>query len=193
MIRDLEKKLEINPNDDEAYANWGTLLLNLSYLSEDQDQKREYVTQCIEKIEKAINLNEDCKSSEGALAIFGLGNALFFKFFLEKDDAEADRYLERAKKNFEIAVEKDKDNLTYASMIPQISTAHEQRKATLEQLRRLEGMSEDEKQSEMKLMKEQMVENVVTNCRSRLEQDPYSVEARCCILLIKSLQKKIHT
>ena len=42
----------------------------------EQDQKKEYLTQSIEKLEMAISLNDDSRTHEGELAYFALGNAL---------------------------------------------------------------------------------------------------------------------
>jgi len=41
-----------------------------------QDRKQEYLKQSIEKLAKAISLNDDYRTHEGELAHFALGNAL---------------------------------------------------------------------------------------------------------------------
>jgi hypothetical protein len=41
-----------------------------------QNRKKDYLDQSIEKLEKAISLNDDSRTHEGELAHFALGNAL---------------------------------------------------------------------------------------------------------------------
>jgi hypothetical protein len=62
-----------------------------------QEEKKKYLKQAIEKLERALELNSDSRTHEGELAIFSLGNALYFQFFLEKDDAKAETSLKTAK------------------------------------------------------------------------------------------------
>ena len=178
QIQFLEERTKYNPNDEEAYASWGSILVHLSIMSEDQKAKIEYLKQSFEKLEKAISINEDSKTHEGELAIFCLGNAFFFNFFLEKNDDVAEKFLKKAKVKFEAAVKKDKKNPMYSAMVEQLATAHEQRRMTLEQLKRMEGKSEAEKHEELRLMQSQMLENVADNCRVQLRQDPSNISVR---------------
>lgn len=62
-----------------------------------QEEKKKYLKQAIEKLERAMELNLDSRTHEGELAIFSLGNALYFQFFLEKDDGKAEASLKAAK------------------------------------------------------------------------------------------------
>jgi hypothetical protein len=178
QVKFLEERTKYNPQDDQAYASWGSILVHLSIMSEDQAEKAQYLQQSFEKLEKAISINEDSKTHEGELAIFCLGNAFYFKFFLEKNDEIAEKFLKKARIKFELAVKKDKKNPMYAAMIEQLATAHDQRRATLEHLKRMEGKSEEEKHAELRLMQAQMLENVVDNCRAQLAQDSNNVGVR---------------
>ncbi len=94
--------------------------MHMSMVSDDQEKKKWYLEQSIDKLEQAISIKEDCRSSENELAIFSLGNALYFKFFLEKDDGVADNYLKVARQKFELAQQKDPSNAMYASMLEQV-------------------------------------------------------------------------
>ncbi len=178
QIQFFEERTKYNPNDDEAYASWGSILVHLSIMSEDQQVKLSYLQQSYDKLEKAVSINEDSKTYEGELALFCLGNAFYFNFFLEKNDEIAEKFLKKARVKFEAAVKKDKKNQMYTAMVDQLSTAHEQRRMTLEQLKRMEGKSEAEKHEELRLMQAQMLENVADNCRSQLRQDPANVTVR---------------
>ena len=173
-----EERVNYNQRDDQAYASWGSVLVQLAIMSEDQKAKVDCLTQSYEKLEKAISINEDSKTHEEELAIFCLGNALYFNFYLEKDDEIAEKFLKKARVKFEAAVKKDKKNPLYLGMIEQLGTAHEQRKMTLEQLKRMEGKSDAEKQEELRLMQSQKLENVADNCRAQLRQDPSSIGVR---------------
>jgi hypothetical protein len=118
--KDFEDKTKNNPADFESFADWGSMLMHMSMVSDDQEKKKWYLEQSIDKLEQAISINEDCRSSENELAIFSLGNAFYFKFFLEKDDSVADGYLKYARQKFEIAQQKDPSNSMYASMLEQV-------------------------------------------------------------------------
>jgi hypothetical protein len=98
-----------------------------------QDEKKKYLKQAIEKLDQALVLNADSRTHEGELAVFALGNALYFEFFLEKDNAKAEQSLKNAKKKFEDAIKKEPSNMSYRQMIEQLETAHEQRKAHIPQ------------------------------------------------------------
>ncbi len=178
QVKFLEERTKYNPQDDQAYASWGSILVHLSIMSEDQAEKAQYLQQSFEKLEKAISINEESKTHEGELAIFCLGNAFYFKFFLEKNDEIAEKFLKKARIKFELAVKKDKKNPMYTAMVEQLATAHDQRRATLEHLKRMEGKSEEEKHAELRLMQAQMLENVVDNCRAQLAQDASNVGVR---------------
>ena len=91
-----------------------------------QDEKKKYLKQAIEKLERALELNADSRTHEGELAVFSLGNALYFEFFLEKDDTKAATSLSAAKKKFEESIKKEPNNSSFRQMIDQLDTAHEQ-------------------------------------------------------------------
>jgi len=166
-----QASVQYNPKDDQSYAAWGSMLMHLSMVSEQQDQKKEYLTQSIEKLEMAISLNEESRTHEGELAYFALGNALYFAFFLEKNDAVADAWLGKAKVKFEVAKNREPQNPMYEQMIEQLATAHEQRKAAHDHLQRLEGKSEEEKKAEIRIMQMQMLESVVENNKKQVAKD----------------------
>ena len=118
--KELEDRTKNNSRDDEAFADWGSMLMHLSLVSEDQDAKKRHLDQSIEKLQKAIDIREDSVTSENELALFSLGNAYYFKIFLEKDDDLAQQHLLSAKEKFEAAHMKDPTNTVYASMIDQV-------------------------------------------------------------------------
>jgi len=62
-----------------------------------QDEKKKYLKQAVEKLERALELNQESRTHEGELAVFSLGNALYFEFFLEKNDTKAETSLKAAK------------------------------------------------------------------------------------------------
>jgi hypothetical protein len=76
----------------------------------------------MDKLERAIALNEDSKTMEGELAVFNLGNALYFAFFLEKDDSVAASHLANAKSKFGIAMAKEPGNPMHKQMLEQLET-----------------------------------------------------------------------
>ena len=67
-----------------------------------QEEKKKYLKEAIEKLERALELNQDSRTHEGELAVFSLGNALYFEFFLEKNDSKAEKSLKAAKLKFEV-------------------------------------------------------------------------------------------
>ncbi len=73
-----------------------------------QEEKKKYLTEAIEKLERALELNQDSRTHEGELAVFSLGNALYFEFFLEKNDSKAEKSLEAAKLKFEVFLSANK-------------------------------------------------------------------------------------
>jgi hypothetical protein len=114
--KSLEEQLKDNPKDDTALADWGSLLLHMSMISDDQEKKIWYVEQSMEKLQQAVALNQCSHSSENELAMFSLGNASYFMFFLEKDDKIAEDHLKFAKQKFELARKQDPNNAVYATM-----------------------------------------------------------------------------
>ncbi len=118
--KDLEDRTKYNPADYQSFADWGSMLMHMSMVSDDQEKKKWYLEQSIEKLEQAIGIKEDCRSSENELAIFSLGNALYFKYFLEKDDTIAEGHLKLARQKFELAQQRDPSNSMYASMLEQV-------------------------------------------------------------------------
>eukprot|EP00285_Hemiselmis_virescens_P015324 CAMPEP_0173388816 /NCGR_PEP_ID=MMETSP1356-20130122/11035_1 /TAXON_ID=77927 ORGANISM="Hemiselmis virescens, Strain PCC157" /NCGR_SAMPLE_ID=MMETSP1356 /ASSEMBLY_ACC=CAM_ASM_000847 /LENGTH=360 /DNA_ID=CAMNT_0014345807 /DNA_START=53 /DNA_END=1135 /DNA_ORIENTATION=+ len=163
---------ESNPKDDVSYANWGSMLMHLSMVSEDQTTKKKYLKEAIERLERAISLNPNSKTHEGELAYFNLGNAMYFNFFLEKDDATAESHLTKAKEKFAVAMAKEPGNPMHTQMIEQLQTAHEQRRAAHEQLARLEGKTDEEKKVEILNLQRQMLESVVDSHRKAVESNP---------------------
>jgi len=125
--------VQYNPRDDQSFASWGSRLMHLSMVCENKEEKKKYLKQAIEKLDQALVLNADSRTHEGELAVFALGNALYFEFFLEKDNAKAEQSLKNAKKKFEDAIKKEPSNMSYRQMIEQLETAHEQRKAHIPQ------------------------------------------------------------
>ena len=73
-----------------------------------QEEKKKYLKEAIEKLERALQLNQDSRTHEGELAVFSLGNALYFEFFLEKNDSKAEKSLEAAKLKFEVFLSANK-------------------------------------------------------------------------------------
>lgn len=55
------------------------------------------VKQAIEKLEKAVELKQGSRSQQGELALFTLGNAYYWDFFIEKNDAKAETSLKTAR------------------------------------------------------------------------------------------------
>mmetsp|Transcript_29234 Transcript_29234/g.45795 ORF Transcript_29234/g.45795 Transcript_29234/m.45795 type:complete len:139 (-) Transcript_29234:566-982(-) len=106
-----EASVNYNPRDDTSYAAWGSMLMHLSMINENQEIKKDFLKQSIEKLEKAIEINQNSKTHEGELAYFALGNALYFAFFLEKNDALAEEHLTKAKAKFSEALTKEPDNI----------------------------------------------------------------------------------
>ena len=162
--------VQCNPRDDQSFASWGSRLMHLSMVCENKEEKKKYLKQAIEKLDQALVLNADSRTHEGELAVFALGNALYFEFFLEKDNAKAEQSLKNAKKKFEDAIKKEPSNMSYRQMIEQLETAHEQRKAAHE-LSRLEGKSEEEKKIEIRNMLAQMLVSVVDGAGEAAEED----------------------
>lgn len=115
-----------------------------------QDEKRKYLKQAIEKLQRALEINADSHTHEGELAVFSLGNAYYFEFFLEKNDAKAEASLKKAKVQFEESMKREPGNLAYRQMLEQLDSAHEQRKAAHEHLDRLEGKTDEEKKIEIR-------------------------------------------
>ena len=142
-----------------------------------QDEKKKYLKEAIEKLQRALELNQDSRTHEGELAVFSLGNALYFEFFLEKDAKKAEVSLKAAKAKFEESMRKDPNNVSYQQMFEQLDSAHEQRKQAHEHLARLEGKSEDEKQLEIRSMQTQMLDSVVHGNRKAVESDPNNAVA----------------
>ena len=192
--------VQYNPRDDTSFASWGSMLMRLSMVCEQQvfplhrlhlsvrlcvfwlhcslmtawrqDEKKKYLKEGIEKLERALELNQDSRTHEGELAVFELGNALYFEFFLEKDDKKAEVSLKAAKLKFEEAARKEPNNKSFEEMLKQLGSAHEQRKAAHDHLARLEGKSEEEKKSEIRSMQTQMLLSVVDGHRKAVEADP---------------------
>jgi hypothetical protein len=73
-----------------------------------QEENKKYLTEEIEKLERALELNQDSRTHDGELAVFSLGNALYFEFFLEKNDSKAEKSLEAAKLKFEVLLSANK-------------------------------------------------------------------------------------
>lgn len=178
------RRSEHNPRDDASFANWGSMLMHLSMVSEDQDTKKAYLKESIDKLERAIALNDNSKTLEGELAVFNLGNAMYFAFFLEKNDTIAEAHLRNAKTKFGIAMAKEPGNPMHKQMMEQLETAHDQRRAAHEQLARLEGKNEEEKRVEILNLQKQMLESVVESHKKQLSATPQ--DASLMVELAKS-------
>lgn len=166
-----------NEKDDTSYASWGSMLMHLSMVHEQQDEKKKYLKQAIEKLQRALEINPDSHTHEGELAVFSLGNAYYFEFFLEKNDSKAEASLKKAKVQFEDSMKREPGNLAYRQMLEQLDSAHEQRKAAHEHLDRLEGKSEEERKIEIRAMQTQMLVSVVDSNRKAVEADPTNAAA----------------
>mmetsp|Transcript_38962 Transcript_38962/g.57272 ORF Transcript_38962/g.57272 Transcript_38962/m.57272 type:complete len:374 (+) Transcript_38962:93-1214(+) len=164
--------VQYNPRDDTSFASWGSMLMHLSMVCEQQDEKKKYLKQAVEKLERALELNQESRTHEGELAVFSLGNALYFEFFLEKNDTKAETSLKAAKLKFEESMKREPSNVSYGQMLEQLDSAREQRKAAHEHLARLEGKTEEEKKIEIRTMQTQMLISVVDGNRKAVESDP---------------------
>ena len=123
--KDAEERLKNNPNDDVSLSDWGSLLLHMSMVCDEQEKKVWYLEQGMEKLQRALSINEDSRSSEGELAIFALGNASYFLFFLEKDDGIAEGHLKFAKQQFELAKKRDPHNSMFSVMLDNVRARRE--------------------------------------------------------------------
>ncbi|EKX49361.1 hypothetical protein GUITHDRAFT_93355 [Guillardia theta CCMP2712] len=167
-----EQRVKYDPSSAESFASWGSTLMHLAMVCEEQEAKKDYLKQSIEKLEKAYSMDDRCRTQDGELACFCLGNALYFNFFLERDDSKAESHLKCAKEKFQICVQREPTNISYKQMIDQLESAHEQRRAAHEHLARLEGKSEDERKVEIRNMQKQMLESVVENNKRAVEVEP---------------------
>jgi len=137
MVRVLEEhcvqaraSLEVNPNDYAALARWGEVLLELSMLKQG-DEAMQLIMQCIEKLERSLQIFPD---NHNALVV--LASALNARAFLQQDPVVAQTLFDEAKSKFQRALVLDPGNARYSQLLEAMESApqlHAQVMAQLQQ------------------------------------------------------------
>lgn len=124
MIRVLEEhcvqaraSLEVNPNDYAALARWGEVLLELSMMKQG-DEAMQLIMQCIDKLERSLNIFPD---NHNALVV--LASALNARAFLQQDPAVAQGLFDEAKSKFQRALVLDPGNARYQQLLEAMESA----------------------------------------------------------------------
>lgn len=96
--------VEANPNDHTALAKWGELLLELAMLKQGEEATA-ILLESISKLERSLQIYAD-----NSHAMVVLASALNARAFLQQDADVAAGLFDRARKNFERALELDPSN-----------------------------------------------------------------------------------
>lgn len=108
---------EQNPNDYQALAKWGEVLLELSMLKQG-DEAMQLIMQCIDKLERSLDIFAD---NHNALVV--LASALNARAFLQQDANVAAELFEGAKANFQKALALDPGNQRYRQLLEAMESA----------------------------------------------------------------------